>query len=337
MDRKETVTVTLSPMGIVRGRVFDAQTGRPVEQFKLRVGFAKNRQPGDPVASYESENADPGVTVNSKEGQFALKQFGNQSAVELIVEAEGYERKALPRVVAQLAKDTAMVEVPLDKREPIDASSVSGQIVDHESRSVAGVQLRLIVSAYQPRSAHDNEFNWILIKSGQLARKSNCDQFLQATSDTQGRFEFQSVLPGKFLQLAYWGETAPQGRSLAFDRTQPGVAQEVTVKLPQPAKIVGTIDIARFPNADAINAEVWEGAFQDYNIKIKDGQTNFEFANLPPGEYSVVVKAKPVRSTEREGMLRVVALAQQRIRVKAGETRTIHFSGPHKPGTPPPR
>ena len=82
---------------------------------------------------------------------------------------------------------------------------------------------------------NDNNFNWELIKNGQLAEKSYCEQFLSLTTDVQGRFEFQNILPGKYLQLAYWGKGVPQGRSLAFDKTQPGKTDAVTIKLPEPA------------------------------------------------------------------------------------------------------
>ncbi len=258
LDAQGTVTVTLSPTATIRGRVIDAETGKPVGQFDVRVG------PGSPV------------TFRSKDGTFTLKDLHDLTRYEVSVQADGYQRKILHQVVASGVKEGAVVDVALDRIDSSKVATLTGQIVDHNGHPVGGAQLRLIVSTQQPTGANDWHYNWYLIKSDQLGLRSEwCDQFLPLVSDSQGRFEFRNVTPGKFLQLAYWGDHVPQGRSLAFDKTQAGGTQSITIELPQPATINVTLDIAKFPNAGAIQAQLSPSSFQVYGIPLAAGPKKF--------------------------------------------------------------
>jgi hypothetical protein len=325
LDGEEVVTVVLEPMGVIGGRVVDAVTGLPIHQFNVRIGFSRQQFEGDVRGTYSSKLSE-GVAFKSVEGRFMLKEITNRMALEVIVEAEGYERSVLPRVVALSPDKTQPVEVALQRLDPSRLFTLQGQLVDHEGRGVAGAQLRLIVSSQPPKGYNDNDYNWILVKTGQLARRGHVDQFLQLVSDGEGRFEFKHVLPEKHLQLCFWGNNAVQGRTLELEKTAPGAKQTITVELPKPATISGTIKLAAFPNVGRIRLTRPQEAWHEYEQDLEEGQTKFRFENLPPGEYLIVVQSKPVRNPESEGSSTLYGLAQQKLQLKEGETKLVHFA-----------
>jgi hypothetical protein len=147
-------------------------------------------------------------------------------------------------------------------------------------------------------------------------------------TDAKGDFEFRNVLPGKQLQLAFWGKDVIQGRSLEFDKTAAGATQTVTIQLPKPASVTVTVDLKKFPDAGRIRLSRPQEAWHDYEQEVTKDKARLEFGSLPPGEYSIVVQSKPVRVPGSDGEFRLEGLAQQRFVLKEGGTKTIHFGEP---------
>lgn len=148
-------------------------------------------------------------------------------------------------------------------------------------------------------------------------------------TDEEGRFEFKNILPGKHLQLAYWGKGVPRGRSLAFDETRPGASDAVKIELPEAARIRGTIRRDRFAEAGSIRLSLAGASFQEYESKLAEDQSSFEFDDLPPGEYWISVGSKPVEFTENGAQFfRISPLASQKIQMQPGETKEISFNEP---------
>jgi len=78
------------------------------------------------------------------------------------------------------------------------------------------------------------------------------------------------------------------------------------------------------------NAEnSWEwcsrSAWDAAELKLADGQTTFEFAELVPGDYFISLQSKPVRSKEHEGMFTLRSIGSRRIQLKPGETKNVKF------------
>ncbi|HUE13074.1 MAG TPA: carboxypeptidase regulatory-like domain-containing protein, partial [Planctomycetaceae bacterium] len=210
MDRPDAVTVTMSRTWTLRGHVFAADTGKPIEQFNVSNG---GLQP---------------TTFQSKDGLFALKDVyaskdgSGRVHYYIRVEADGFRAKPLEELLVARGPSDAILEIPMERLDLSKRTSVFGRIVDARNQPVAGAQLRLVVTSEQPASDHEAHYNWILLKSDQLAQRPEwCEQYLSLVSDADGKFEFKNVLAGKFLQLAYWGKHVPEGRSLAFDKTEP--------------------------------------------------------------------------------------------------------------------
>lgn len=187
------------------------------------------------------------------------------------------------------------------------------------------------MSSDQPTGLNDNKFNWELIKLDQLGQKPYCDQYLSHVTDAEGRFEFSNILPGKYLQLAFWGNGVPKGRSLAFDETRPGKTETVTITLPQPASLRGTVDRTTLTDVGFIQLSKDREAFHDYNIELRDEQTTFEFNDLPPGTYSLAVMGKPVRFTENGQVFsRISPIAHVVVELGAGENKEADLTEPDR-------
>jgi Carboxypeptidase regulatory-like domain len=325
-DRDAIVSVKLEPIGVLRGRVIDAATGQPITQFRVRLGFPAERRAGDVPGSFDSRLGGAGRTFQVADGTFTLNQLTNRLALEVTVEAEGYQRSVLPRVLVQPVGGAVPLEIPLTKTDPARLAVVSGTLLDHRRNPVAGVQLRLIVSTSASTGDDDNRFNWALIDIGQLGQKGYVAQFLSTVTDARGRFAFRDILPGMYLQLAYWGPNAPKSRSLAFAKTKPGVAQAVTIDVPEPASVSGSFDGRTFPDSGSIALSRKDDAFHTYRSELAAGQTEFRFENVPPGGYWLSVVHKPERSKDHPAMFTLRPIAARSLTVEPGGAYKVKFT-----------
>jgi Carboxypeptidase regulatory-like domain len=326
LDGQESVVVTLEPTGVIRGRVLDATTGTAIRQFRVRIGFSADVRPGDVRGTYDSELGDPGLTFQADDGAFTINELTSRMPFRVIVEAEGYEPAALPRVVAQPATLAEAVGVSLKKREPSKLASLSGQVVDHQGSPISGVQLRLVVSAEPSNGDDDNRFNWALIDSGQLGQKDYVEQYLSTVTDGEGKFALKELRPGKFLQLIYWGKNAPKGRTLALAKTKESISQSVTVQLPEPAIIRGSFDAKEFTNASRVSLTLQGQSFHHYEYILPGGKTDFAFDNLPPGKYWLSVVGQPERNQENSQLFSLRSLATRTLVVQPGKTLEVHIT-----------
>lgn len=327
LDQAKPITINLESPAVIRGRVLNAKTGKPLSQFRIRIGFCRSSKPSDPRGSYAANWNDPGLTFTSDKGEFQFKPLLNGLPVEMIIEQDGFQRKVIERAVAEKATLAKPLEISLMPKTASHASTLTGQIVDDAGKPKVGVQLRLIVSTEQPEDSNDNKFNWYLIKNGQLAQQSYCEQFLTGVTDSNGRFEFKEIVPERYLQLAYWGTGIPRGKSLAFDETKAGASEDVTIQLPKSATIRGQIDRSKLAKAESVRLMLSAGGGEHAEFKLRDNKDTFEFGDLSPGEYSVIVEAKPVRFVENGNEFsRSSPIAHQKVTIKAGEVKDLSFT-----------
>jgi hypothetical protein len=140
---------------------------------------------------------------------------------------------------------------------------------------------------------------------------------------------FTDVLPERYLQLVYWGDGVPKGRTLAFDETKSGRTESIAIRLPRPATIRGAFDRSKFPDAGSVSASLMGDSWHQYEIELTEGEEAFEFRGLPPGEYSVAVRSKPVRFVEDGNIFfRISSLASEKMQVKEGEEKVLYFNEP---------
>jgi hypothetical protein len=140
-------------------------------------------------------------------------------------------------------------------------------------------------------------------------------------------------LPGKHLQLVYWGQGVPRSRSLDFKQTQPGASGLAVITTPRPACLRGTIDRDRLPNVDSVRLSPTNGTNPSYDRKLESDQQTFRFDDLPAGEYWVSVCTKPVEFTkDGQTFSRIPSLASQKVRLQPGETKDVSFTEPDPDG-----
>lgn len=326
LDSGETALVKLEAAGIIHGRITELATREAIPQFRVRLAFSSDERAGDVKGSYSSELGDPGLTMQSRDGAFSITNLTSRMPFKVTVDAEGYEQAVLPRVVAQPEVAAEPVTISLKKRELQNLAELSGKVIDHNGKPVGGVQLRLIVSASPSNGDNDNRFNWALIDSGHLGQKGYVEQYLSAITDDGGKFELKELLPGKFLQLAYWGKRAPKGRTLAIGKTKPGATQTITVQLPEPTTIRGSFDTEAFPNASRISLTHQDQPFHRYEHALAKGQSESEFEDVPPGRYWLSVVGQPERHADNPQMFSLRPLASRRLTVEPGKLLEVHLT-----------
>lgn len=170
LDSDDPVTLTLEAPGMLRGQVVDANTGAPVRQFRVQLGFSPISKPNDKQGTYNSNWSDPGVTFNSVDGKFLIKPLTNGMRLAITVLAENYERTVIERAVAAKQGESEELAISLKPIDPSQRYRLGVQLLDGSGRPAAGAQLRLIASTNRPTGAHDNRFNWVLIDSGHSGR-----------------------------------------------------------------------------------------------------------------------------------------------------------------------
>lgn len=321
------VIVKFEEPGLVRGKIIDAETAQPIRQFRIQLKSGP-QQPGDPPGyGISVTDTNPGRGFQGDDGRFVVKPFPKGVPLELTVIAEGYENMLIPRAVANIKDEAKDLKILLLKEDPSTRSKVRGTLLDYEGNPLSKIELRLIVSSIRPAGEADNKFNWVLITSNGLKHHSYCEQFLAGVTDDNGEFEFENILPNRFIQLAYWGKGAPQARTVLDEKTESGKTKSLTIELPQPAIIKGTIDRTRIPQANSINLMRRDAAFQHFEIELADDQNAFQFDDLPEGDYQISVNAKP-KSFIKNGnkMFTRPILASQRVSIHPGDVKFVEFT-----------
>ena len=64
-----------------------------------------------------------------------------------------------------------------------------------------------------------------------IAGEVSCDQWLEAFSDADGKFEFKNVLPDKYWQLACWDRPNVESHTVSGEQTSLAKPQNVTMTL----------------------------------------------------------------------------------------------------------
>ena len=214
LDGDDVVTVELPPVGVIRGKVTDAKTGKPVMTFSVRITFSPQRQPNDPIAGLRGDLVNPGQAFQADDGTFQLADLVAGTPLQVMIEAEGYEGAVIERVVVERSDAAETVTFRLERIDPATMRRYAGRFVDADQKPVGGAQLRLIAARdRQPVRRAEFPFNWQMIRSDQLAQQSQVVRFLKAVTDKEGRFEFKNVPLDAEVELAWWGTSISAGRA----------------------------------------------------------------------------------------------------------------------------
>ena len=186
LDGEEEVVITMRSPGVLRGRVADAQTRRPVKSFTVRVTFSPDCQPGDPSGGLSGARAFGGETFSTEDGTFRMGDFIRGMPSQVTVKADGYDPAVVRRVVAVPEEKVEEVEFRL---KPVDQSTlltIAGRLVNEQGAALPGAEMRLIVATKRPFPSDALPFNWTMIRSGQVEDQDLVLQFMVTVTDPQG-------------------------------------------------------------------------------------------------------------------------------------------------------
>ena len=324
LDTDEVVTITMIASGVIIGKVVDARTGNAIRAFNVRITFSPKRRIGEPSTTLITRLIDPGQSYQSDEGRFTLGDLVHGMPLQVMVSAEGYERRVAERVVASRPDDVKVEEFRLD---PIDQRSLRtyrGRLLDEHGNPVVGAQVRLIAARDRdPDRRRDFPFNWTMIETGQLSQQSNVSRFLESSTDAQGRYEFASVPAKDEVEIAWWGKGIPHGRSDHLERVDPQASFDIAI--PAPARILVILDGKTLAGGGRVQVN-HSGDLSELNDQeLKPGQKEYEFPTLAAGEYTVYLMSPYERQPGNSNGLTSRTLAHVTVTVASGETKRVEL------------
>jgi Carboxypeptidase regulatory-like domain len=314
-------------MGIVRGRVVDAQSGKPLDQINVWFNDAATAGHANVRGGYSVSMLYPGRRIATKDGTFSVPDLTNGQRIAVSVAAEGYLKCVAPNVVVAPEDETKTVDFALERIDASKLTTFSGRVVDQVGHHVEGASLRLVLSS-KPDPDSMDLFGPSRRSVGPVAGEISCDQCLEAVSDAGGKFEFNNVLPDRCWQLACWDKLKTENHTISGEKTTLGQPQYVTITLEQaPARIIVTIDLAKYPKADQVVASQRGANPPPVQFDIIQGQSRYDFEDLEPGDYNITLLSKPVLTKNAAGELdaSVQAIGSERVQVKKGETAKVRF------------
>jgi hypothetical protein len=170
----------------------------------------------------------------------------------------------------------------------------------------------------------DFPFNWEMIRSGDLSDHPAATRFLAAVTDNRGRFRFTQIPRNSEVEIAIWGQGIAPRRADHLELAPEDASESIEIALQPPAQIVGTVDRTAFPGAISIFVSRGEAAFGPEHLQFQADQTDFEIADLAPGEYEVSMMTSE-RENERQGGLNIQVMSTAKITVRSGETGRVNF------------
>lgn len=284
----------------VRGKVVDAETGKPITAMMIQAGKRDAKDPEKITWGYSHRN------TRSKSGSFSTTIRWDQGWTARIV-ADGYIPQPIITQAPKLGQTKIEVEIQLKKGKP-----VTGLVVDHLGKPVEGAK----VFAVSPRGLNlcDGEAR-DRYDGGKID-----DRAKYVKTDKLGSFKIHPGTTGRVVVCAPTVDAFVH----TYDLAEPKPA---TIKLPAPAIVKITYDI---PNAEKeidIFYQFLSYLDKDYKniestrtFKLKNGNS-VELKSLPPGKYQFV--RQKMHHFGRVGMSAM--LDRTFIEIKPGKTTTINF------------
>lgn len=326
LDTGEEVTVSMLPAGVIRGRVVDGKTGRPIRRFNVQVTHSPRRRPEDPSAGLRLDLSTPGQVFQSDEGRFQVGDLVMGMPLQAMVSADGYERGVVERIEVARPDEAKAEEFRLDPLDAANLRTYRGRLRDAAGKPVVGVQVRLIAARdRKPDQRADFPFNWSMIRSGQLAQQPNIVRFLESTTDARGTFQFAGIPRGTEVEVAFWGKGIAPGRADRLEQLAEDKEGWFDITLPAPARVAGRIDRKTYVTAARLQISGPRGIFDYEDIELKPDQSDFAFEDLPPGDYTVRLMTAFEPDPGRPGGLTNRTLATIQVTVEAGETGQADF------------
>ncbi|QDT21380.1 carboxypeptidase regulatory-like domain-containing protein [Gimesia chilikensis] len=288
-EENKPVVVTMKSEGILRGKVVDDSTGKPVTDYKVQITFSPIRKPNDPQGILSGARVMNGERIVNARGEFELRKFVQGMPLQVTIRADGYQKEVHVRVLARAASGAPMEEYRLTPLDPAMLHTFAGKVVTADGKPVPGVQLRLIAASMR-RTGGRNEFpfNWAMVQNGNLKSVAQVAQFLSATTNAEGQFEFKNVNSSPDIELAYWGGGVAQGRLPGLERFDKKQRTTIVIKTQATGSLRGKVNRQRFKTISHITLS---GEDTFYNATLSADGTTYEIKDVSPGTYQIQIYA----------------------------------------------
>jgi hypothetical protein len=288
-------TVVMEESGAVEGTVVDAETNKPITSFNIRLRFSPRANAEEESPSIDSELGGKGENFNSSTGAFRIPDLKAGAPLTFVVTAPGYAVEYVDHVRPTPGGRNSGIVVSLSKH-PADAVNVAGKIIDHNGKPIANAELRLITYAPSQRAEFDGrmQFQWGMLKSGQLSYQESTRSIDAARSAGDGTFRFANIRGGK-MDLAYWGDGVPQTRVTNIEGMSADEREKLELKVPALATLSGRINRKVFEPIDHLTLRSAADWHDEIESGISKDQDRYEIKNLPPGSYKLLIAGQSIR------------------------------------------
>ena len=292
--------IKLAKTGHIRGTVVDAETGKPIQSFKLTMGI---QWPGQDRVVWQGGGWDPGWQI--RPGSFEIESSWNYPGVAIRAQAMGY-LPADSRVVRQ--GEDATLEL---KMKP--GKDVTFTVLDADGNPVTGAQAVLAGPGQQAQINNGQAMNYSSAiqatsgADGKIDLPPEAGAFRIAVVADAGYAQFSSdeLAKSDQVRLAHWGTI--KGKLMIGSK--PGVNEFVDMNTMMEMNGPYNQDEPRIYNGVSVKT---------------DGDGNFEADRVSPGKWSV--GRRVMLSTYSSS---TVSLATAD--VAAGQTVTLKIGGDGRP------
>lgn len=185
-DPAKPLEITVDPIGVFKGRVVDADTGKPITAYNLRLGTPEGERPPDePFGSYSSYLDDRGQDCQAEDGSFLVDALTTRAHYRIHFTAPGYASEVVQKVLCRPADDAAWPLIVKMSRGNLRSGRVTDAATGEPLEEAA------IFMHANPQAISS-------LKLHSLANHRSYENYrdLEMTrSDAAGRFSFQSTLP----------------------------------------------------------------------------------------------------------------------------------------------
>jgi protocatechuate 3,4-dioxygenase beta subunit len=293
--------VTLTPELVVRGKVTDATTGKPIPSFVIRPGFGGPSSPSGTHWLWDHG-------VEYRNGAYEWNPAGRiGSAHRLRVEAPGYHMQGSPEY--DLSDGAVTFDFALER-----GTDVTGVVIGVDGKPLPEARVALAKTKGRVR-----------VEDGHFSQRHN--NALVARTNASGEFTFLPQDDGPFLLLAMHDE------GFAYV-TRKQFAQSSSVNLQSWGRIEGTVRLGENPEA---NCEMWFTPTWPEAIKPfmemffwevrADGRGHFAMERVIPGPGVVTRILTPPKGAPRKAASAIYHGWERQVDVTPGETSHVLVGG----------
>ncbi|MFO0846427.1 MAG: M56 family metallopeptidase [Gemmataceae bacterium] len=292
LDRADNA-VTMQFGGAVSGRVVD-RDGTPIRNFRVLVGFPRDRRPGDKTDGYFAGYSGMGVRFTSDDGTFVLTGVGAGSVYRIKALADGHGEAVAERLIALPVNRVANNKPATLRAGPPVKFRV--RAVDADGKLIPDARVTLVDGDPQL----DKQFSWGY-------DDATWDNMARARAAADGWADFPALT---------FGEATLLVRAPGFGRHWVGwrgKEKELSCKLAKEAVVAGEVlGPDGKPRKDCyVQLRREQGDSISAHVGASD-KGRFRVSELPAGKWEVAVYGD-----------NHAILHQETVTLKAGETKDL--------------